>query len=261
MEPIWGSLTLPINVIVRPNDIRQTPRRLKTALQARRTIPVSDVVQVDYSRDLLIGLPPPAKVINAPPDYDSLFSFYSANKRTQRSRMVSDGLPVVPTVCAASAQSLPSGKYVVRPLNHRQGAGFRITESQRDFNPATEYISAFIPKTKEFRTIYYKGRRVCTYLKKTPEEQFSPEQPWTFSNGCRFITIQNPQENDRLLSSGLYASLDNHWIVKAAHLVAVDVLWDGRRGERKPYICEFNFAPGLTIASTFNRICEIENDG
>jgi len=169
--------------------------------------------------------------------------------------MISDFLPVVPTVCAASAERLPEGKYVIRPLNHRQGQEFRITEDQRDFNPNTEYCSLFIPKTKEFRIIYYKGRRVCTYLKKTPEESFSPEQPWTFSNGCRFLTIANPESNDRILRTSLYQELDNHWITKAAHLIAVDVLWKNPTA----YICEINFAPGLTIASTFDKIKSIQD--
>lgn len=173
----------------------------------------------------------------------------------QRSTLIHNGLPVVPTSCRAYTQPLCADQYVVRPLNHRQGQGFRITRSVTDYNPGTEYCSVFIPKTKEFRVIYYKGRRVCTYLKKTPEG-LGADQPWTHANGCRFLTINNPQDNDYLLRVGLYEQLDEHWIVKTAHLLAVDVLW----GENRPFVCEFNFAPGLTINSTFNRIKEIEND-
>lgn len=235
--------------IVRPNSIGRTPRRLKTALGARRTVKVSDVVTADYQQDLFLAYPEPTRVINRPPDYRFICSFYQSNKVTQRTVLQDLGLPIVPMFNLRGNYE----RFVVRPLRHSQGRDYRITADVDDFNASTHYISALIPKDKEFRVLFYKGQHVCTYLKQNPNN-IPASEPWTHANGCTFATINNPQ-NDKVHRLGLLDQLKETSLAKFASLVAFDVLAAGNT----LYVCEANLCPGLTITGTIDKIVAIEN--
>jgi len=133
-------------------------------------------------------------------------------------------------------------RYVVRPLRHFGGHGYRLTEQADDYNPFNEYISEVFPKRHEYRVIFVYGTPVATMLKRMPQETPNPTLPWNHSMGAYFISVNNP-ENNRLRNTDVYEKLSSSPIVKASHLVAADVLL----AKRNRYaICELNFCPALT---------------
>lgn len=239
--------------IIRPNSISKTPRQLKTALGARNTVKLENVVSCDYNQDLFLAYPEPSKVINKPGnDYSFLHNFYQSNKATQRTVLAGLGLPIVP-LFGLEAYS----RFVVRPLRHRQGLDYRVTEDRTDYSPATHYISALIPKLKEYRYLCYKGKHVCTYFKAQNPDQppVSSDLPWTHANGFRFLTILHAV-NDKVTTSGLADKILGLSLTKTASLIAYDVL--ATRDDL--YVCEANLCPGLSIPNTISKIAAIESE-
>lgn len=238
--------------IVRPRGILQTPKRLKEVLNARYTVSADRPKRFQEGVDFFLAYP---RLDNASPEYRKVRSFCVSDKQDQRDALWAGGLNVPNTYgLQEQNESFPPGPYVVRPLRHRSGQGWRIT-NVIDHNPRTEYLSVLFPKKYEYRVIYCKGQKVSTLLKRTPDG-IDNNVPWNHGNGCFFVTVNN-EDNDRLRHTDCYEKLSAHPVVANADLVAADVLLDRRNNY---VVCELNFAPGITIQSTLDAIRNIVSE-
>jgi hypothetical protein len=202
--------------------------------------------------------------------YERLYRFFSQTKAGQRTLLRASGIPVPDTTTrqdvAASwlvprteepSLDNPRGQregaetptFIVRPLRHAGGIGFRLTKTPTDFIPGQEYVQRLFPKTREYRLIYVKGTFLVTLRKKVPEGT-PRDQPWNHSAGAVFKTI-NP-ETCKLADTDCLSRLSANPIIKSAHIVAVDVLWN-----LSGYVvAEFNSCPGLSIETNLSRIAQ-----
>lgn len=249
-----------VRFIVRPPNIKRTPKRLSRLLGARRTAPFNGPTEFDWDQDLFLAYPPRHKVQNTSSGYILARDFFKANKAEQRIQMFQTGVPIVPVLYLGSyygTEGLAEGPHgwVTRPLRHSQGTGYAFRNSApfedgapREGSETGLYHSPCIRKTSEFRVIYCKGQRIATYLKTNPNNIHYTE-PWSFSGGCVFHTITRPV-NDILQRVNFYNRLDNSEIIKNLHLCACDVLFDGE----KAYLCEVNVCPGISIPKTLQAI-------
>lgn len=245
-----------IRFIVRPPRIKRTPKRLAALLQARRTAPVNGPTQFDVHQDLFLAYPSVDKVLNADINYNLARIFYTCNKPEQRILLHQSGIPIVPVFYERQYYGKPeleAGRtgYIQRPLRHRAGQGFLFTNTP-PLEDGLTYTSICIPKTKEFRVIYYKGKRVSTYLKTNPNNLPSNDV-WSFANGCVFHTVTRP-ENDILKHINFYENLDNNKYIKAFSLCAIDILFY----DANAFLCEVNLCPGISIRRTLQAISNIE---
>lgn len=237
--------------IIRPHAFLTTPRTLRYALGARRTLcPELSRRTPDWFKDFFLFYPD--RVLNSDPAYDEIKYFQSLHKGTQRLYLSQHAIDT-------PIDFEPhEGKYVVRPHRHHSGIGFRITENAADFNPSSEYISPLFPKRHEYRVIYTRGTRVCT-LKKQVSESLRVDQPWNHANGSSFVTV-NEESNDRLRHTSVYADLASLYIVKYSHLTGVDVLYSKVGREPAYAVTEVNFCPAMTIPANVSKLKEIVRD-
>jgi hypothetical protein len=142
-----------------------------------------------------------------------------------------------------------SDEFVVRPLRHRSGIGYRVTFDPNDFEEGREYISRLYPKRHEYRVIFCFGTPLITLLKRVPEG-IDPNGPWNHANGSTFITVNNP-DNNRLRHTDCIERLSAFSVVKNAHLVAADIML----GDNHDYVVsELNFCPALTIENNLRKV-------
>lgn len=246
--------------VVRPKRFITTPRLLKTALGAQRTQRINDEGitrrRLDWNQDFFIGYPEPGWVANAPDCYTELYNLYRMNKYDQRKWLDRAGLPVPKTIgrngdndFGVSPQPSSIRDFVVRPLRHFAGQGYRITDDPYDFTPRTHYSSEVFPKAWEYRIVLHKGRTILTLLKRQPEGT-DPNQPWNHSSGAIFQTVRN-EDNNRLRWVGVREKCAEIEAFQHADFLGIDVLVGDRHAlglRRTPYaICEVNFAPALVI--------------
>ena len=294
-----------IRYIIRPRKIYSTPKRLKDALFARRTVayPFVGNRRPSLLRDFFLAYPPedeledyeqillatpgtrsayrrsglrsveqplhigcsdqPDQRILSPLDrYRVARQFATANKPAQRALLESPSggsFPVPPTATTREgAQSLrgisrdlqfPSTKFIVRPLRHTMGQGWRLTEDPTDFIEGQEYIQAVYPKNHEYRVIAVRGVPIITLLKRVPED-LPRSQPWNHANGSSFVTVNDPDSNrlrycdilDRIQSSPLMQSID---------LAGIDIMY---RREGEYAVTEVNLCPALTIEDNIQKV-------
>jgi hypothetical protein len=240
--------------IVKPNKFRKTPVLLKRTIGARKLVSYPGRYQppLDYNQDLFLALPSPNRypspIINLPPSYNLISSFYHSNKKTQRSILADTGLK--------TPEAYPSDTYVVRPLQHFGGHGYRLTESSTDYNPASEYIAPAFKKWREYRVVFVKGVPIII-LRKKPGVDASPYEPWNHTTGSFFQTVLDTQ-SCKLQSSRFFSDVSTNSLIKPTHLVGVDVLLDK---DLNYAITEINFAPALTIESNLEVIRNVLNPG
>lgn len=241
-----------IRYIVRPKGIRSTPRRLVTELGARDTRVVNARnTRFDINQDLLLAIPSVCPVNALPWKFDNLHNFYTRDKYGQRCILQSEG---VKTPLDYEAHE---GRYVIRPTRHMGGLDYTVQDGPSC--AAGYYASPLFAKTREYRVIYMRGRRVATYLKKTTGD-IDMEQPWNHDTaGATFMTI-NREINDKLRGTSYYQdmagllSCQNPIGLNYAGLLAVDVMY--RDADEAYAVCEVNFAPGLSIETTFDKMRE-----
>jgi hypothetical protein len=143
----------------------------------------------------------------------------------------------------------PNTRWVVRPLRHRAGQGYRITQDPTDHDPAREYVQELYPKRREYRIIYCMGVPIITLLKRVPENA-DPDGPWNHACGSTFITIEDLSRS-YLRHTDVYDRLSAVPVIQNAHLVAADVLL----GEDNDYVVsELNFCPALTIEANLRKV-------
>lgn len=248
-----------VRFVVRPNNIRRTPKRLARLLSARRTALVSDSTKFDWLQDVFLAYPSEDRVANVDASYIASLKFYTSNKKAQRLLLHQSGVPIVPVYhdgAFVGPEWDDTGMYVIRPLRHRAGIGFSTLPKESlltTLSKQSEYVSPCIKKTKEFRVVYYKGQRISTYLKKVPAN-LDYLDPWTFAHGCVFHTVSK-EINDKLNHIGFYDRLDSS-VVSDCHLCAVDVLLTE---DKKPYVSEVNLCPGISVKRTLSRILGVED--
>lgn len=178
-------------------------------------------------------------------EYAQVQEFYNSNKYQQRSLLHDEDVPVPKTIGIHGEHF--DGPYVCRPLRHRGGHHFHVTD-EYSLSPEI-YISALFPKKHEYRVIYCKGHKVATLYKRVPEG-IGVDQPWNHTNGSYFVSV-NQEDNDRLRHTNCYEKLSACSYIQHADLVAADILLDR---ERNYVVCELNFAPAITIPQTLESI-------
>jgi hypothetical protein len=241
--------------VVRPKGILTTPMALAEQLDAHlRYYPNPRRVRLyDYRRDFFMGAVAPEHVRNAPHGYQEVFNFFSRDKYSQRLALSNAGIPIprIPTGSDPSGEQ-PARRYVVRPLRHSAGRGYRVTESATDFVAGKEYIAELYPKKREYRVIFAFGNPILT-LRKKPNEGVDHEQPWGHSNS--FFQTVNDTSTCRLAQTDFYHRLSHNPVIRFAHLVAVDVLWNPTQPE--PYVVlEFNACPGIALENNQQKLVE-----
>jgi hypothetical protein len=215
----------------------------------------------DYTQDFFMAPVRPEDVRNAPVGYAELYHFLSRDKYSQRKALAAARLPI-PVTVGSHAQARDAfgtrtgGKYVVRPLRHSGGANYRVTEDYLDFRPGEEYLSELYPKKREYRVIFVFGNPLVS-LRKKPHGEATEEAPWGHVNST-FQTI-NDVAGSRLAQTDFYWRLAHCNLVRSAHILALDVLYNQKR-ENDPYVVlEANTCPGLQIDDNRAKIVEVIN--
>jgi hypothetical protein len=130
--------------------------------------------------------------------------------------------------------------------------GYRVTGDRLDFVVGQEYISELFPKRREYRIIFLFGKPLIS-LRKKPNEGVTDAEPWGHANS-RFQTIIDVP-NCRLSGTDVYDRLSAMPAVKAAHIVAADVLYNVK-SDPKYSVLELNFCPGVDIDANRASIVE-----
>lgn len=247
--------------VVRPRSILGTPRSINRALR-RVDIrwklryypsPVKPNRMFDYRRDFMMFPARPEHVLNAPAEYSSVFAFSQLNKYGQR-RYLNEFVPTPQAATTpAAAAALAGDKFVVRPLRHSGGLGYRVTSDRSDFNPGAEYISELFPKRREYRVIFVFGQPIL-YLRKKQHEGVDETQPWGAANSSFQTILDVP--GSRLAGTDCVPRLSNIPVVRAAHIVAADVLFNHKH-DPVYSVLELNFCPGIDIENNLQKIVEV----
>lgn len=265
--------------IIRPQGINKTPRLLKAALNATRTLryPFVGLRRPDRLRDFFLVYPPAEQLENfnaltqtQRENYQRIREFCGSNKAIQRGLIEALSFPIPETYTSTNTE-LPPGVYIARPLRHSSGRGYRLIrgvptnttttevsqysiqeyEPSTSWDPSCEYLQEFYPKNHEYRVLVSRGIPIITLLKRVPES-LSNEAPWNHSQGSSFVTVNNI-ENNRLRHTDIYDLIGNNSFFHGVDLCGIDVMMS--RNHEKPYvITEFNFCPSITIPDNLTRI-------
>lgn len=243
---------MPIHYIHRPPSILSTPKRLADAItnlqsvqcRARKIIPRS-------ARNILRTFYPMGSN-TSPLGADNPFLFFSGSKADQRENIRLQEIPTVP--CARTheeAEGLPDygHGFVVRPLRHSQGRGWRATTNPRDFTSNREYIQSLVQKKREYRAILCRGE-LLLLLRKTVAE-LNGLVPWNHTQGSRFITVDPERAN--LRSTSILEAVSRSQLVRNIDLVGIDIIQDENNNA---FVLEFNSCPSLTIEDNIQKVAE-----
>lgn len=211
-------------------------------------------------------------------DYQSARTFASSTKPEQRRQLYTLGFPVpwtssqntgpqtlepfgipqYPTTpgyemglepTQSNVVSEQITRYIVRPLRHSGGQGWRLTDSPSDFREGREYIQEVYPKDHEYRIIAIRGEPLITLYKRRPEH-LSFDQPWNHTNGSSFVTVHNP-DNNRLRHTDIYTRIAATDLFKSLDLIGLDIMLSRRNHY---VITELNLCPAITIPDNLQRI-------
>jgi len=248
---------MPIEVIHRHPRMLTTPRNLANAIASvQGTSPVirrSSSVCLSRRLRLSYQFRYSTSLSHLNADQRQVYTFFNSNKAVQRKILQAEGLPTIP--CATTHEEArgletPTGKYVVRPLNHQYGNGWRTTLLSTDFQEGREYIQPLLQKKREFRVLTSLGKQIV-FLRKKLSGIYDPSVPWNHHQGSSFVTVNS----ERFFYPG-YSFLDDalqHPILYYGDLIGVDILQDENN---RSYIIEYNSAPAVTIESNLNKIAE-----
>lgn len=222
-----------------------------------------------WGHDIFLQYPPSIYVEEADDSYQAIRTFYASNKAKQRVMLHEYGFSVPETISSSGGtppmQFGGNDAFVVRPLRHTQGRGYRLSENPEQYDPQSEYLSRIFPKAWEYRVLISKGVPLVTLIKQhvsaTPENRFpvSNTLPWNRRAGFRFVTVRN-QENNRLRWTNLFDVIETIPMLKKVALVALDVMVGDRRAlglRRTPYaVSELNFAPLITLPANLEKVAQ-----
>lgn len=245
--------------VVRPRGIVGTPRLLAKDLDCpTRVYPNTHYPhrKYDYRYDFFMTPVDPAHIRHCPPEYIKAYDFMKRDKYVQRKALEFGGVPVPRTVGShgdAWGLAFDTGlRFVVRPLRHSAGNGFRVTDNAIDFVPGQQYLSELYPKKREYRIIFVFGKPVI-YLRKKPNEGVTDDLPWGHVNST-FQTI-NDVAGCRLSTTDCATRLGNFPVIKGAHIIAADIMWNDQ-ADRPYVVLELNACPALTIDENRSKIAE-----
>lgn len=272
--------------IIRPKGLLTTPSLLKVCLGAKRTITPESTRRPDWFQDFFLTYPPietfahetdlhhilrgqtrhqpsaprPGHPVESWMEaYGLCRQFAAGSKPVQRVHLTRDGFPCPPTATThgdasnlgrlAADANYPSRSYIVRPLRHRSGQGWRLTEDCSDFIEGQEYIQSVYPKNHEYRVIVVRGVPIITLLKRVPDNT-PRSSPWNHSCGSVFITVTDPS-NDRLRRTDVYERIRESRLFRNLDLVGVDVMY---RRDNQYALSEINLCPALQITSNLEKV-------
>jgi hypothetical protein len=243
---------MPPRYIIRPKSIRKTPTLLKTALGALRTVryPSSFPQSYAWGTDFFLVYPHPSKVLGADDAYRKIYEFSSSDKRVQRSILHELGFntPHNPDRDGSEVGI----QYIVRPLRHSGGRGYRLTENREDYDEGTEYIQEVFRKDFEYRIISSFGVPIIT-LRKTNRAEIPPELPWNHDNGTFFQTISDPFQTCRLRHTNIYDVIRSSDLLRSIHLAGIDVMF---KQPNEYAVCEVNLCPAMTIEENLRKVAD-----
>lgn len=230
--------------------IEELEEYAESIVSARRSGNNTGIAQPTGNRDL-----PQSWMDN----YSAARAFASATKPEQRRAIDSLGFPVPQTSTQHNnvwfgRSQLDSNQtndrtYIVRPLRHTGGQGWRLTGSPTDFEAGREYIQEVYPKDHEYRIIAVRGEPLITLYKRRPEH-LTFEQPWNHTNGSSFVTVHNP-DNNRLRHTDIYTRIAATELFKSLDLIGLDIMLSRRNHY---VITEVNLCPAITIPGNLQRI-------
>lgn len=240
---------MPITCLLHPKPFKTTPKHIQQTLNIpvrRNHTRFNRGSLYNYNRSFFLWYPPEEYVSHAPENYSEVQEFFFANKRTQRNHLMAMSLP--------TPNEFPphEGMYVVRPLRHHSGRGWRITSDRDDFNGSEEYSTPLFNKRWEYRIITYKGNVICTLLKRAATGRLPVSQPWNHINGTSFVTVRDP-DNDRLRHTTVYQDIQTEFF-NTAHLIGIDIMIDPNYNY---CICELNSCPAFTIPTNLEKLREL----
>lgn len=229
--------------VIRPNWNHKTSRLLAKELgvETRRWPNRIKRFRPEWRRDFFLYYPD--GVSNADDKYKMLQAFFWQHKGAQRRSLADMGLPVPETMPTVEGQ-----KYVIRPLHHKGGMDFRLSEVP-DGGPGT-YAAPLFPKTHEYRLIFVRGKPVV-FMRKHPREGTRQDEPWNAIN-APFKTIHDWPASRLQTRTSCFHDLTTNIVVAAADLLAVDVLYN--KDSLLYVVCEFNSCPGLDIVGNRAKI-------
>ena len=222
-----------------------TAKRLAVALGVKTRV-ARPGREASWNKDLFLFYPAATTQFNE--GYFSVAGFFQDTKFGQRQALEEYGLPI------PAWKGQPGATYVVRPLNHTQGRGFRVTADPDDYIQEREYISVLFPKTHEYRMIFVFGRLACLLTKRGKDGKKPPQNvPWGHQN-TNFVTIPYERSNLAVHTDALEL-LSSNPVIKTAHYVGVDILYN--KETRQWAVCEFNSCPALTIPENIQAVTQI----
>lgn len=198
--------------------------------------------------------------------YTTVRAFASATKPAQRSLLRADGFPT-PFTASTQRELEGSGRnelhnlrtgthsenenssFIVRPLRHSQGRGWRLTNNPSDFQEGREYVQEVYPKNHEYRILAVRGTPLVTLLKRRPEH-LTQDQPWNHANGSTFVTVTD-ESNNRLRHTNVYQLIEQSQLLKGIDFCGIDVMYSRRNDYA---IAEVNLCPSLEIQPNLQRI-------
>lgn len=239
--------------VIRPPSILTTPRELSAVLGAMGTRHASRK-KFQWSNeggDFFLSYPDPSLVVDSVGggSYSQVSAFYRKHKMGQRASIIASGI--------RTPSSYASNRWVVRPLRHMGGRDFSLIESDEQpvVNTQTHYVSPFFDKKWEYRLVFVKGRH-CLTLYKRVDPGTPSNVPWNHACGSVFVTTDD-WNACRLRHTTVLEDLGRCPIIAAAHLVAVDVMLRKEpRGDWQYAVCEYNFAPALSIPENLEKVKE-----
>lgn len=241
-----------IRRVIRNPKIYTTPKALAMELGVKvRAVPNPKAKGCSFEKDFLMTYPETNLVTtNRAETYRKLHRFWSSSKASQREEIQESG---VQTPKSARGGTVLDGTspFVVRPLRHHGGRGFRITRNGGDYSAGSEYIAELFAKNAEYRIVFVYGKPVVL-LRKVPNAGTKADEPWNYGNS-HFESVDFAGSNLSTHTS-IFADLGRNFIVQHSHVVAVDVLYKIRH--RVYSVCEFNSSPGITIPDNLKLIAE-----
>lgn len=251
--------------IIRPKQIYSTPRQFKELLGAKRTRPWPNapLYKPSYTKDFFFTYPNAIyleewgnqKNRDLIEKYEHVYNFAKKNKYWQRMKMLEDGLPIIMCSKTPNDPCFNESKhgFIVRPDRHWGGEHYRITDNSSDFKPENEYISEVFLKHAEYRFLFFLGKFTSLLKKVVPDTlKANPKEAWNHAKGSTFTSIEWEGSNICSSHPEFISKLESIPYIQHSSICGIDILW------RKPYIkiLEINYAPGITIPSTIEKVKE-----
>lgn len=233
-----------IKHVLRPDHIKTTPSLIANDLGIQTRRWPGWRKPPNFEADLFMVYPHMDEVSTTRPEvYIQLRHFFSRHKPGQRSYIQAAGIKVPEFWQNLPNRSFPDDtSFVVRPLRHSGGEDYKVTQNPVDFVPGNEYISLVFPKQREYRILFALGKPIL-FWQKVPIDGQGVADGWGGEGTSSFLTIDNWDGSYLFRYTTALADLQNHGIIKTAHVVAVDIMY----ADKDYRVLEYNCCPGLTI--------------